>query len=98
MFGLDTVARELRVARHALIFLVQLCGVAALPIVLPVPRLCTEVLTPLSSAAAPAAALTIVDQMPTSLRSSRYPPWALGQAGPRDEARLLTLSFRSALP
>jgi hypothetical protein len=52
----------------------------------------------LSSAAAPAAALTIVDQMPTSLRSSRYPPWALGQAGPRDEARLLTLSFRSALP
>jgi len=70
IFGLDPVARELSVARHALIFLEQLSGIAALPIVLPISGLSAEVLAPLSPAAASAAALTIVDQMPTSLRSS----------------------------
>jgi len=65
IFGLDAVARELRVARHALVFLEQLRGIAALTVVLAVPGLSTQALAPLSPAAAPAAALTIVDQMPT---------------------------------
>jgi len=70
IFGLDAVAGELGIARHAFVFLEQLDGIAALTIVLPVSGLAAEVLAPLSPAAAPAAALTIVDQMPTSLRSS----------------------------
>jgi hypothetical protein len=65
IFGLDAVAGELGVTRHALVFLEELGGIAALAIVLPVPRLSTEVLTPLSPTAAPAAALTIVDQIRT---------------------------------
>ncbi len=70
IFGLDAVPGELRVARHALVFLEQLGGIAALAIVLAVPRLSAEVLAaPLSPAAPTAAALSIVDQMPTSLRS-----------------------------
>jgi hypothetical protein len=69
IFGLHAVAGELRVARHALVFFEELRGIAPLAIVLPVPRLSAEVLTPLPPAAASAAALTIVDQMPTSLRS-----------------------------
>jgi hypothetical protein len=71
IFGLDAVACKLRIARHALVFLEQLGGVSALAIVLPVARLSAEILSPLSPAAAPAATLTIIDQMPTSLRSSR---------------------------
>jgi len=63
IFGLDAVARKLRVARHALVFFEQLGGVAALAIVLTVPRLSAEVRAPLSTAAAPATALSIVDQM-----------------------------------
>ncbi len=83
IFGLDAVARELRVARHALVFLEQLGGIAALAIVLAVARLSAEVPTsPLSPTAAPAAALSIVDQMPTSLRSE-LAPLGLGQAGRR---------------
>jgi hypothetical protein len=70
IFGLDAVASELRVARHALVFLKELRGIPALAIVLPVPRLSAEVLAPLSPTTAPAAALSIVDQMPTSLRSN----------------------------
>jgi hypothetical protein len=70
IFGLDTVSRKLGVARHALVFLKQLGGIAALTIVLAVARLSTEVPCPaLSTTAASAAALSIVDQMPTSLRS-----------------------------
>ena len=69
IFGLDPVAGELGVTRHALVFFEQLGGIAALTIVLPVPRLSAEILAPLSPAATPAAALSIVDQMPTSLRS-----------------------------
>jgi hypothetical protein len=72
IFGLDAVARKLGVARHALVFFQELGGVAALAIVLAVPRLSAEVPTsPLSPAAASAATLSIIDQMPTSLSSSR---------------------------
>ncbi len=46
IFGLDAVARELRVARHALVFLEQLGGIAALTVVLAVARLSAEVLAP----------------------------------------------------
>jgi hypothetical protein len=63
IFGLHPVARELGVARHALVLLEQLGGIAALAIVLAVPRLSTEVLPPLTPTAAPAAALSIVDQV-----------------------------------
>ena len=69
IFGLDAVARKLGVARHAFIFFEQLGGITALATVLPVARLSAEVRSPLSPTAAPAAALTIIDQMPTSLRS-----------------------------
>src|SRR4029079_16079778 len=69
IFGLDAVPRELRVARHALVFLEQLRGIAALPFILAIARLSAEILAPLPTTTAPAAALTIVDQMPTSLRS-----------------------------
>jgi hypothetical protein len=74
IFGLDAIARELRVARQTLVFFEQLGGIAALAIILPVPRLSAEVRAPLSTATAPAAALTIIDQMPTSLRSSLSAP------------------------
>ena len=93
IFGLDTIARELRVARHALVFLKQLGGIAALPIVLAVARLSAEILPPLSTSAAPAAALTIVDQMSTSLRSKANPLASVGQGG---AVRCPDLSFRSA--
>jgi hypothetical protein len=64
IFGLDPIARELRVPSHALVFFEQLSGIAALAIVLAVARLAAEIPTaaPLSSATAPAAALSIVDQ------------------------------------
>ena len=72
IFGLDAVARELGIARHALVFFKQLRGVAALAIVLPVTGLATaEVPASLPTTTAPAAALSVIDQMPTSLRSSR---------------------------
>jgi hypothetical protein len=71
IFGLDPITRELRVTSEVLVLFEQLGGVPALTVVLPVPRLSAEVLPPLSTAAAPAAALTIIDQNATSLRSSR---------------------------
>ena len=81
IFGLHAVARELRVARHALVFLQELGGITALAIVLAVARLSAEVPTsPLSPTTAPAAALSIVDQMPTSLRSELAPS-GIGQQG-----------------
>jgi hypothetical protein len=73
IFGLNAIAGELGVARHALIFLKELRGIPALAIVLAVPRLSTKVpaaAASLSPAAAPATALSVVDQMPTSLT-----PW-----------------------
>ena len=65
IFGLDAVARELRIARHAFVLFEQLGGIAALAIVLPVARLsAAEVPTPaLPTTTAPAAALTIIDQI-----------------------------------
>jgi hypothetical protein len=63
VFGLDPVARKLRVPRHALVLFEQLSGVAALAIVLAVARLSAEILPPLAPTAAPAAALSIVDQI-----------------------------------
>ena len=70
IFGLNPIAGELHVARHALILFKQLRGIAALAVVLPVARLtATHALGPLPTATAPAAAatLSIIDQMPTSL-------------------------------
>jgi hypothetical protein len=69
IFGLDPVARELRVTRQALIFLEQLSGIAALAVVLTVARLTAEVpsstaaAATLPTAAAPAATLSLIDQM-----------------------------------
>ena len=63
IFGLNPVACELGVARHALVLLEQLGGIAALTSVLTVPRLSAEVLSPLTPTAAPAAALSIIDQI-----------------------------------
>ena len=64
-FGLDTVPRELRIARQALVFLEQLRGIAALAVVLAVAvGAAGRTLGPLSAATATAAnaILTIVDQ------------------------------------
>jgi hypothetical protein len=97
IFGLHAVARELRVARHALIFLQELGGIAALAIVLAVARLSTEVPTStLSPTTAPAAALSIVDQMSTSLRSELAPLGNRAAGTVLLGHRLLTLSFQSA--
>lgn len=79
IFGLNAVARELRIAGHALVFLKQLRGIATLAVVLPVPRLTTEILAPLSSTATPAAALSIVDQILKSLRLVANPFASDGQ-------------------
>ena len=69
IFALHAVAAKLRVARHVLVLLEQLRGIAALPAVLAVARLPPDVRGPLPATAATAAALSVVDQMPTSLRS-----------------------------
>ncbi len=63
IFGLDPVTGQLGIARQALVFFVQLGGVAALTVVLAVPRLSTEVLPSLPSATATAATLSLIDQM-----------------------------------
>src|SRR5690606_31930453 len=63
IFGLDAIALHLRVAGQALIFLEKLGGIAALPVVLAIAG--TGIAagrTTAAPAAAPAAALTIVDQ------------------------------------
>jgi len=67
----------------------QLSGIAALPVVLPIARLATaNVLTgSLPTPAATAAILTIVDQMPTSLRSD-LKSLRTGRAAQRQTARL----------
>jgi hypothetical protein len=64
IFHLDAVAGKLGVPRHVLVFLEQLGCVTALAVVLtvgvgPAP----DVLRPLAPTTAPAAALTIADQM-----------------------------------
>jgi len=64
IFGLDAVAAELRVSRHALVFFQELRSIATLTIVLAVAvRPSTEILGPLTPAAAAAATLSIIDQM-----------------------------------
>jgi hypothetical protein len=80
IFGLDPVARELRVARQTLVFFEQLGGIPALPVVLAIARLsaatAAEVLAPLSTAAAPAATLlSIVDQMRFPNKAEVLPLW-----------------------
>ena len=96
IFALDAVACELRIARHALVFFKQLRRIAALPVILAItaPGLSSEVRSPLTSTPAPAAALTIIDQIPTSLTRS-FPFCLEGQASAR-RRRNLTLSFRTA--
>jgi hypothetical protein len=96
IFALDAVAGKLRVARHALVFFEELRGIATLAIVLAVARLpAAEVPTStLSPTTAPAAALSIVDQILKSLDWLLAPFASGGQGGA--SAPALTLSFRSA--
>jgi len=82
IFCLDAVAGKLRIARQALVFLKQLRGIASLTIILPVSRLAANILAPLSPTAAPAAALSIVDQILKSLRLVAS-PFASDGAGRR---------------
>jgi hypothetical protein len=97
IFSLDAVARELRIPRHALVFFEQLGGVAALTVVLTVPRLAAEVRSPLSPTAAPAAALTIVDQNFLFPNKEEVAPWPEGSGARSDfGGAASTLSFRSA--
>ena len=68
IFGLDTVTGQLHVARQCLVLFEQLGGIAALPIVLAIAiRTAGNTLGTLSTAAATAPALTIVDQDSQSL-------------------------------
>jgi hypothetical protein len=79
IFGLDPVAGHLGVASHRLVFLEQLGGVAALPIILTVAwtrRSARLAAWAAAAAAAPAAALTIVDQ--TKFLAKR---WSLPSTG-----------------
>ena len=64
IFGLDTIPGKLRIARHALIFLEQLRGIATLAVVLPITAIVAARHAPglLSTATATAAGLTIIDQ------------------------------------
>jgi hypothetical protein len=86
IFRLNAVAGKLCVAGQALVFLKQLGGIATLAIVLPVSRLTTEILPPLSSTAAPAAALSIVDQILKSLRLVANPFASDRQGGAQKSA------------
>jgi hypothetical protein len=99
IFGLYAVAAKLRVARHALVFLKKLGGVAALAIVLTVavgPS--TEVLGPLAATAAAAATLSIIDQMRFPSKAEASPLFTSGgqSRAPINRGAALTLSFRSA--
>ena len=96
IFGLNTVAGKLRIARHALVLFQKLRRVAALAVVLTVSTalLSAEVRSPLPSTAATAAALSIVDQNPTSL--TRSFPFRLGRQACAQRRKGLTLSFRTA--
>lgn len=74
IFGLHPVSRKLRIPSHALVLLEQLGGVAALATVLAIAaRLPTDI-RPLPSTAAPAAALTIIDQsdFPQKQKAPRF--------------------------
>lgn len=80
IFGLHPIAGELRITRHALVFLEQLRRVATLAIVLPVTGLSAEILPPLPTTAAPAAALSIIDQIHRPYAVS-FNPFASGRQG-----------------
>jgi hypothetical protein len=66
IFGVDTIARHLRVARHILVFFQQLCRIAARAAVDPVAAvtlsLATATLALTTTTAATATVLTVVDQ------------------------------------
>jgi hypothetical protein len=82
IFGLDPIASKLGIARHALVFFKQLRRIAALAVVLAIAGLAADVLAPLPAAAATAATLlSIIDQMPTSLRSVACPFASCRQGG-----------------
>jgi hypothetical protein len=83
IFGLNAIARELRVPRHVLIFLEQLSGIAALAVIGPVARLSSAgVLAPLPPAAATAATLlSVVDQNPHFPNKEEVPLASDGQSG-----------------
>ena len=86
IFSLHAVAGKLHVARQGLVFLEQLSGIAALAIVLPIAiRTTGHSLGTLSTAAATATALTIVDQQ---FHSLSYRPRSAGalEIFPRSEA------------
>jgi hypothetical protein len=69
-FALDAVAAELRVARQLLVFLEQLRRIAALAIILAIAARSTSGnAAPAAATAAPATALTIVDQMKIPINS-----------------------------
>ena len=93
IFALDAVSSELRVASHVLVFLEQLRRVSTLAVVLPV--VAPDILASLASTAATAAALSIVDQMPTSLSNRSVPPFFFGPAAAPGAAP--PLSFGLAL-
>ncbi len=75
IFGLDAVAGQLGVARHALVFLEQLGGIAALAIILAIAAIIAgDAPGLLSTAAATAAALTIIDQAKFPRRTGAMAP------------------------
>jgi len=97
IFCLDAVARKLRIARHALVFFEQLRGITALAIILAIAGLAAAgIRSSLPTAAAPAAALTIIDQMLLPYAVVASPLASVEQAASRWKPAL-TLSFRSAL-
>ncbi len=82
IFGLDAIAGKLGVARHALIFLVQLGGIATLPVIAGVAAaIAGHAAGLLSAAAATAAALTIIDQSEFPRRTGASTPQNLSLAG-----------------
>jgi hypothetical protein len=85
IFGLDAVPGELRIPRHALVLFKKLRRISALAVVLTIAvrPSATDVLGPLPATAATAAALTIIDQMPTSLTKKKLPLWPQALAGRR---------------
>jgi hypothetical protein len=75
IFALDAVARQLRVAGHALVLFQELRRIAALTVILTVSAALTaaEVRPSLPPAATPAAALSLIDQIPTSSNQKLAP-------------------------
>ena len=89
-FALHTIARELRVARHILVFLEKLGGVSTLPVILAIAWLSSEILAP-RPASAPASALSIIDQNLLPQSSRKLPPLLFRQPA----ARVQLVSFHS---